>query len=370
MSRIAENRDLNVDIDASSTHLPVVLLTGFLGAGKSTLLNFVLRHPQMQGTAVVINEYGSVGVDHHLVESASDDMELIADGCLCCTARGQLADALMSLFKRAQQRQFTLKRVIVETTGLAEPGPILQQFLKHPQLAERFVVDTVVTLVDALNASATLDTHDIAVQQITGADVLLVTKTDLVTGDDAQDLEQRLATMNPDAVIERVMAGAAQPQQLFTGLHRGASSGVRLGALFADADKIRFTPMQTPLGRLIAPAVATRTPADQEIQTFSLIFDEPLPAGSFYGWLDFVRTLCGPTLLRMKGLVNLEGQEAPTVIHGVQKAIHPVRQLSSWPSDDHRTRIVFITRGWGQEVVASSMDRLHARMPQPPANRP
>ncbi|WP_420466878.1 CobW family GTP-binding protein [Panacagrimonas sp.] len=355
---------MNVDIDTASTRLPVVLLTGFLGAGKSTLLNFVLRHPQMTGTAVVINEYGSVGIDHHLVESASDDMELIADGCLCCTARGQLADALMSLFKRAQQRQFTLKRVIVETTGLAEPGSILQQFLKHPQLAERFVVDTVVTLVDALNAPATLDTHDIAVQQITGADVLLVTKTDLVASDDAQALEQRLATMNPDAVIERVRSGAAQPSQLFAGLHRRASSGAGLGALFADADRIRFTPMKTPLGRLIAPAAATRTPADQEIQTFSLIFDEPLPAGSFYSWLDFVRTLCGPTLLRMKGLVNLKGQDVPTVIHGVQKTFHPVQQLPSWPSDDQRTRIVFITRGWGQDVVASTMDWLRARLPQ------
>jgi len=354
----------------ADTRVPVVLLTGFLGAGKSTLLNFVLRHPAMQGTAVVINEYGSVGVDHHLVESAPEETELIADGCLCCTARGQLGDALMSLFKRAQQRRFTLKRVIVETTGLAEPWPILQQFLKHSLLAQRFVVNTVVTLVDALNAPATLDTHDIAVQQITGADVLLMTKTDLVESGAVQALEQRLASMNPDAVIERVTAGAAQPGQLFAGLHQRTSSGANLGALFADADRIRFTPVPAPLGRLIAPAVATRTPADQEIQTFSLIFDEPLAASSFYGWLDFVRALSGPSLLRMKGLVNLQGQALPTMIHGVQKAFHPIRQLPSWPSDDHRTRIVFITRGWGQNVVASTMDWLRARSPETVVGKP
>ncbi|HEY1076732.1 MAG TPA: GTP-binding protein [Fontimonas sp.] len=339
--------------------LPVCLLTGFLGAGKSTLLNFLLRHPQMQGTAVVINEYGAVGIDHHLVESAQEETELVADGCLCCTASGQLAEALLSLIERAQRRKFTLRRVIIETTGLAEPAPILRQLLSHPQLREQFVLDSVVTLVDAINAPATLDTHDIAVQQITAADRLIVTKTDLTSEAQVRQLEQRLAGMNPDARVDRVVKGAARAEQFFDGAHRRAVDGTHIGFMFEQAEKLRFSPVAGPAGRLRLPQ--GRTPADQEIQTFSLILDEPILASTFLGWLDFLRTLCGPTLLRVKGLVNLQGQAAPTVVHGVQNVFHPVRPLEGWPSEDRRTRLVFITRGWGQDAVGSTLDWLRAR---------
>lgn len=320
----------------------------------------------MHGTAVVINEYGSVGVDHHLVESAQDDTELIADGCICCTASGQLAEALMSLFQRAQRRHFKLRRVILETTGLAEPGPILRQLLSHPRLQERFVVDSVVTLVDAVNGSTTVDSHKIAVQQITGADRLIVTKTDLVDDAAAEQLELRLAQMNPDAVVERVLQGAARPEQLFSGAHRRAASGLDFGNLFANADRLRFSPT-TAQGPLVASR--EQKPGAQDIQTFSLILDQPIPPSTFYGWTDFLRSLCGPTLLRMKGLVNLQGQSVPTVVHGVQNVFHPARQLAEWPSDDHRTRLVFITRGWGQEVVGSTLAWLEARAPKQAADR-
>lgn len=343
--------------EAGDGRLPVCVLTGFLGAGKSTLLNFVLHHPRMRGTAVLINEYGSIGVDHHLVESAPDDTQLIADGCLCCTANGQLAEALMSLFQRAQRRQIALQRVVIETTGLAEPGPILQQLFKQPQLRERFVVDSVVTLVDAVNAPETLDGHDIGVQQITGADRLLLTKADLVDEADAQRLERRLSAMNPDALVERVRNGAAKPEQLFSGAHRRAAAGVAFGKLFAMADQLRLAP--------VAPASAGsgsgHTPAEQDIQTFSLILEEPVAAGAFYEWLEFLRALCGPSLLRMKGIVNLEGQSAPVVIHGVQRAFHPVTRLGAWPGEDRRTRLVFITRGWGRDVVESTLLWLRSR---------
>ena len=183
----------------------------------------------------VINEFGDVGLDHHLVEQAEpDEVELIEGGCMCCTTRGRLAESLMSLFSKAQRKQIpSLKRVIIETTGLAEPGPILSQLLRAPQLAERFVLDSVVTLVDAANAATTVEQIDIAQKQIAGADVLLITKTDLVTPEVLEALRTKLLAMNPDADIHVPKKGAAKPDWLFTGgrrrapRRRGSQSGVR-----------------------------------------------------------------------------------------------------------------------------------------------
>jgi G3E family GTPase len=334
------------------TRIPVVLLTGFLGAGKTTLLNFLLRHPAMTGTAVVINEYGAVGLDHHLVEQAEpDEVELIEGGCMCCTTRGRLAESLMNLFTKAQRKQIpSLRRVIIETTGLAEPGPILGQLFNSAQLHERFVVDSVVTLVDAVNGASTAEAIDIAQKQIAGADALLITKTDLVAPDAVEALRAKLAQMNPDADIHVPKKGAVPPDWLFTDGRRRPQRG--LSPLILKADSLRLAPLVAgddsadPWGE---------SPAWDDIQTFSLIVEEPLPAWKFYGWLDFLRSLTGADLLRFKGIVNLEGQDQPRVVHAVQTTLHPPEELERWPSEDRRTRLVFITRGWGQETVRSTL---------------
>ncbi|MFT4047795.1 MAG: GTP-binding protein [Solimonas sp.] len=348
-----------------ANRLPVTVLTGFLGAGKTTLLNFVLRHPDMAGTAIVVNEYGEVGIDHHLVETAPDDLELIADGCLCCTARGAVAGALLALRERLVARGVALHRVVIETTGLAEPGPIVRELVTHAGLLAHFSLDSVVTLVDALNADATLDTHDIAVQQITAADRLLLGKTDLADAAAVEALRSRLRAMNPDARVDIVRRGATHPSQLFSGgRDNPASPHYRPGDWLAGADAIRFTPVAAPVARgPLGAAAPSRTPAEQEIQTFSLILDEPLPRGRLDGWLAFLRTLCGPTLLRVKGLVHVEGRAGPTVVHGVQQALHPLTELPAWPDPDRRSRLVFITRGWGRDVVASTLAYLSAAAP-------
>ncbi len=341
---------------APDTRIPIVLLTGFLGAGKTTLLNFLLRHPSMTGTAVVINEYGDVGLDHHLVEQAEpDEVELIEGGCMCCTTRGRLAEALMSLFTKAQRKQIpSLKRVIIETTGLAEPGPILSQLLRAPQLAERFVLDSVVTLVDAANAGTTVEEIDIAQKQIAGADALLITKTDLVDATALAALREQLKGLNPDAEVHVPNKGAAQPDWLFTsGRRRPQSAGFSLSPLILDADSIRLAPVNPGAADSVDPW--GDGPDWSEIQTFSLILDQPIPAWKLFGWLDFLRSLTGADLLRFKGIVNLEGQSRPTVLHGVQNLLHPAEELPAWPSDDHRTRLVFITRGWGQETVRNTL---------------
>ena len=342
---------------STDTRIPMVLLTGFLGAGKTTLLNFLLRHPAMTGTAVVINEYGEVGLDHHLVEQAEpDDIELIEGGCMCCTTRGRLAESLMSLFTKAQRKQIpSLKRIIIETTGLAEPGPILNQLFNAPQLHERFVLDSVVTLVDAVNGAQTAEAIDIAQKQIAGADALLITKTDLVDADALDALKAQLRVMNPDAELYVPKKGAAQPDWLFTGgRRRPGAPGFGLSPLILKADSLRLAPADPNLMSADADPWGDG-PAWDEVQTFSLIVDAPLPAWKFFGWLDFLRSLAGNDLLRFKGIVNIEGQERPRVIHGVQTVLHPPEELERWPDEDRRTRIVFITRGWGQETVRNTL---------------
>lgn len=344
----------------ADTRIPVVLLTGFLGAGKTTLLNALLHRPDMSGTAVIINEYGEVGLDHHLVEQAEpDDVELIAGGCMCCTARGRLTDALMNLFAKAQRKQIpTIRRVIIETTGLAEPGPILQQFNLSEQVHERFVLDTVVTLIDAVNGETTVEQIDIAQKQITAADRLLITKSDLVSETRLAALRAHLAEINPDAEIDVVSKGLALPAQLFAGARYRPSAGrFRITGLLAKADTIRLSG-EGGASLLDSDDPDAAAPDAYAIQTFSLIIDEPLPPWRFFGWLDYLRSLCGTDLLRVKGILNIEGNPAPCVVHGVQNVFHPVEELSSWPSEDHRSRIVFITRGWGQETVKSTLAQL------------
>lgn len=350
---------------SSDTRLPVVLLTGFLGAGKTTLLNFMLRHPQMSGTAVVINEYGAVGLDHHLVASSEpDEVELIDGGCVCCTVRGKLTEALMSLFTRSQRKELpTIKRLIIETTGLAEPGPILGELLRSTQLAERFVLDSVVTLVDAANADSTLSGHEIAQRQITSADRVLITKADLVEPARVEELKQRLREMNPDAQIEVLAQGAARPDQLFSGASRAAHPGeYQPGAWLGSADTIRFTPA-SDVRLLDGDRTSSGPAAIDDVQTFSLIVDEPLAPGRFFGWLDFMRAMCGPELLRLKGLIHLQGQAGPIVVHGVQNIFHPPQKLESWPDGDQRTRMVFITRGLGKESIGRILAYLEAPKP-------
>lgn len=348
--------------------IPLVLLTGFLGAGKTTLLNAVLRDPAMSGTAVVINEYGAVGLDHQLVEQAEpDDIELVEGGCMCCTARGRLGDALMNLFTKAQRKQIpSLRRVVVETTGLAEPGPILAQLGRSAPLHERFRLEAVVTLVDAANAEATLAQIDIAQQQITAADRLLLSKTDLVEPAAVEALRARLAAMNPDATIELVAPGTAAMPQLFTGDQRSAAGdgGFRpvsfVGRWLSKADALRMQPIVDLAAALEAPASnePPAWPEPYDIQTFSVIVDTPVPAHRFFGWLEFMRSIAGADLLRIKGIVHIEGQALPRVVHGVQNCIHPVETLPAWPDADRRTRLVFITRGWAQDSVRSTLNYL------------
>ncbi len=314
------------------------MLTGFLGAGKTTLLNRLLKDPALKDTAVIINEFGDVAIDHLLVEQASDGVIQLSDGCLCCTVRGELVDTLADLIDRAQTGRIdNLARVVIETTGLADPAPVLQSIMAHPVLVQAFRLDGVITLVDAVNGASTLDNHIEAVKQVAVADRLVLTKADLV--DDASTLDalkDRLGALNPNAsIIDVDDAGPAS--LLACGLYDPATKtgDVRRWLGEATEHDHRHHDHQHH-GH-------NHHTHDERVRSFSLVHDGPVPYAAIEMFLDLLLSVHGGKLLRMKGVIELrESPERPLVIHGVQRTLHPPARLPVWPSGPRGVRLVLI----------------------------
>jgi G3E family GTPase len=317
---------------------PVTVLTGFLGSGKTTLLNHILRDARFADSAVLVNEWGEVAIDHALVREASENVVVLGGGCVCCRVAGDLVRALRELhFQRVEGAIPAFARAIIETTGLADPAPLLATLVEMPIVAARYSLSGVVTVVDAEHGNASLENHREAVKQAAVADRLVVSKCDLAAEPGIGSLEARLRAINPGAPIARSGPGFPDPARLLdTGLHRG-------GGRLADAE-----------GWLNAGAYRHHGPGphDPEIRSFVWSTPEPRPWPDVESSIATLLELRGERVLRMKGLVNAAGEPGPRAVHAVQHTLYPSARLPAWPSEDHTTRLVFIGRGLEEREVA------------------
>lgn len=330
--------------------LPVTLLTGFLGSGKTTLLNQLIRH--LPRTAVVMNEFGDVSLDHDLLEKMEGPMAVLSGGCVCCTVSGTLSPTLKNLYMARERGDIPkFERVVIETTGIADPAPILDTLLNDPWIRARFRMDGVVTTVDAVLGEAQLDSYFEAAKQAAVADRLILTKTDLASPAAFAALKERLNELNPAATQIYAIKGKIDFDQI-----------LNLG-LFNSRDKIpdvqtwlnaqRYKPVKAGALGHVAP---DKDAHDNRIRSFSVIIDNPIPLSGLQAALEMLVSFRSEYLLRFKAIVNLVGHDKPTVLHGVQHVLYPEAELKRWPSDDHRSRFVFIVRDLEPEFVAKVLE--------------
>lgn len=328
--------------------IPVFVLTGFLGSGKTTLLKSLLAHPDMQDTAVIVNEFGEVGLDHLLVREVTDEIVLLGSGCLCCTVRDDLVSTLRELQAMRETGAIpAFSRVVIETTGLADPAPILQTLLHDRGVNAYYALAGLVATADALFGARELDEHEEAVKQVALADRLVLTKTDLAPAPQTHTLRARLHALNPAVrLLESAPDSLPGPALLF-----------ELGGVERDPSAVRawINAEAFPHGQHAREEPHRH---DERIATFCLRIARPLSWAVVLEWLELLLASRGECLLRIKGLMNVAGRSGPIVIQGVQHMLYPPSELAAWPDADQSTRLVFITRDLTRNAVETSLKQV------------
>lgn len=331
--------------------IPVTLLTGFLGSGKSTLLTKILKDPRFGETAVVVNEFGEIGLDGFLVEHSDDQIMEMTSGCLCCTIRGDIRETLLDLHARKERGEIKpFKRLVIETTGLADPAPVIHTLMSDPRLDRRYMLGGIVTTIDALHGEATLETHSECVKQAAVSDRIVITKSDLIydpfSTKDLETLKDKLQSMNPGATILDVHDPDFDLAKLFdTSLYDPETKTMDVRKwLSAEADTDAHDHHHHHGHEHDHSGAHDITRHGTDIRAFTLTLDEPVSIETIGSALEALTATQGANMLRLKGIVNtVERPERPLVLHGVQHVFHDPIWLGEWPDDDKRTRLVFIT---------------------------
>lgn len=371
---------------AGDNRYPITVVTGFLGSGKTTLLSNVLKEQKYENTAVLINEYGQAGLDHRLIRRIEEKTRLLNGGCICCNMRDDLILELKNLLNETEQGQFVMERVVIETTGLADPAPILFSILMDPILTNRFYVDSVVCCLDAVNASLHLSSHPEAVKQVISADTVLITKTDLITSEELDVVHKELAGLNPACRVYDIAHGIIDGDLVFTsGLTAfdprrvgGASASASARDSNSDSDsnsasgsasssgsfddgtgasvRIRAKGRSNMMGSGVAgnDAVGDNVSHPSAIYSMSILFYEPLDWTAFGLWMSMLLYTHGEKVMRIKGMIDV-GEQGPIVINGVQHIIHPPHHLPDWNGEEQNSQIVFIMKEITPEQILESL---------------
>jgi G3E family GTPase len=362
--------------EPASTLIPVSLLTGFLGSGKTTILNHLVRQPELADTLVIINEFGEMGLDHKLVAHSTENLVMeMSSGCVCCNIRGDLVKTLLDIiwrYSRNGQRWF--RRVLIETTGLADPAPIIQTLMTQPQISRRYRLDGILTAVDLATGMQTLDQYNEAVKQAAVADALLLTKADLVSDEQREALLSRLKAINPAASRWEVRNGEIAVQKVLNlGLFTAEGKSPDVARWLSEEAYREPSPHgythahhghdhdqnhehDGPNHPMHDHHDVNRH--DDHIRAFCFTVEKPIPVETLTDWLDLLMDFVGSRILRVKGILNVKGNARPVVLHGVQHIFHQPVTLPAWPSGDRCSRLVFITHGVSRDVIEKAFNAL------------